>query len=70
MEENDRRRNWEKPGKKLEPCTKTGSAGDVLWTPYAPEGAKGNKSSQVKSSQVKRLGYELGNQGLQIPFSG
>jgi hypothetical protein len=35
---------WERPGKKLEPWPKTGSAGDASWKPYAPKGANGNKS--------------------------
>jgi hypothetical protein len=43
MEENCRRREkWERPGKKLEPCPRTGSGGDASWKPYAPEGVKGN----------------------------
>jgi hypothetical protein len=35
---------WERPGKKLEPWPKTGSAGDASWKPYALKGVKGNKS--------------------------
>jgi hypothetical protein len=31
---------WERPGKKLEPWPKTGSAGDAWLKPYAPEAAK------------------------------
>jgi hypothetical protein len=39
---------WERPGKKLEPWPKTGSAGDASWKPYACKGMKRNKSDLYK----------------------
>jgi hypothetical protein len=49
MEESSRKRYWKsgkRPGKKLEPWPKTGSAENTSWKPYAPEGVKGKKSSK------------------------
>jgi hypothetical protein len=37
---------WERPGKKSEPCPRTGSGEDASWKPYTPEGVKGNNLSQ------------------------